>query len=231
MTRTVSDLVPKEHLLRAMRALIAEALEGMDVLFDDIYAEIGKAAVAPERLIRASLLQTVYSIRSERKLVEQIQQNTPLRWFAGPEMDDRVWHHSTLNKTANGFGHLSGSSRESSLMLQHPHVRSCPSTHRHDRRRIAPGQSRRRILARKEHADPLRIGAGRMRQTIDNLCVTQHATLHQLTQGLRYLRSEGYPRRVCRQHRFLGQIAVKLPAQRRLREHCERPAEARDTRC
>ena len=98
VTRTVADFVPKDHPLRAMRALVDEALESLDGLFDDIYADIGKASVAPERLIRASLLQVLYTIRSERQLVEQIQYNMLFRWFVGLEMDDRVWHHSTFSK-------------------------------------------------------------------------------------------------------------------------------------
>jgi transposase len=78
--------------------LIDEALNTLDGLFDEIYADLGKAAVAPERLIRASLLQVLYTIRSERQLVEQIHYNMLYRWFVGVEMDDPVWHHSIFSK-------------------------------------------------------------------------------------------------------------------------------------
>lgn len=98
ITNTVSDFVPKDHPLRKLRVLVDEALSSLEVLFDTIYADIGKASVAPERLIRASLLRVLYTIRSERQLVEQIQYNMLYRWFVGLEMDDAVWHHSTFSK-------------------------------------------------------------------------------------------------------------------------------------
>lgn len=98
ITNTVSDFVPKDHPLRTLRPLIDEALNTLDGLFDEIYADLGKASVAPERLIRASLLQVLYTIRSERQLVEQIHYNMLYRWFVGLEMDDPVWHHSTFSK-------------------------------------------------------------------------------------------------------------------------------------
>ena len=98
ITNTVSDFVPKDHPLRSLRPLIDEALNTLDGLFDEIYADLGKASVAPERLIRASLLQVLYTIRSERQLVEQIHYNMLYRWFVGLEIDDPVWHHSTFSK-------------------------------------------------------------------------------------------------------------------------------------
>lgn len=98
VTNTVSDFVPKDHPLRFLRPLIDEALSSLDSLFDTIYADLGKSSVAPERLIRASLLQVLYTIRSERQLVEQIHYNMLYRWFVGLEIDDPVWHHSTFSK-------------------------------------------------------------------------------------------------------------------------------------
>ena len=98
ITRTVADFVPPDHPLRALRELIDEALASLDGLLDTLYADLRKASVAPEQLIRASLLQVLYTIRSERQLVEQIQYNLLFCWFVGPEMDDRAWHHSTFNK-------------------------------------------------------------------------------------------------------------------------------------
>ena len=98
ITNTVADFVPKDHPLRSLRLLIDEALDTLDGLFDEIYADLGKASVAPERLMRASLLQVLYTIRSERQLVEQIHYNMLYRWFVGLEIDDPVWHHSTFSK-------------------------------------------------------------------------------------------------------------------------------------
>jgi transposase len=98
VAKTVNDFVPKTHPLRALRALIDEALVDLDELFDSMYSDIGKASIAPERLIRASLLQVLYTIRSERQLVEHIQYNMLYRWFVGLELDDMVWDHSTFSK-------------------------------------------------------------------------------------------------------------------------------------
>jgi len=63
-----------------------------------MYSDIGRESVAPERLIRALMLQVLFTIRSERLLVEQIRYNMLYRWFVGLEIDDAVWHHSTFTK-------------------------------------------------------------------------------------------------------------------------------------
>lgn len=98
ITNTVEDFVPKKHPLRALRVLVDEALGELNGLFDEIYADEGRDSVAPERLMRASLLQVLYSLRSERQLVEHIRYNMLYRWFVGLELDDRVWHASTFCK-------------------------------------------------------------------------------------------------------------------------------------
>lgn len=98
VAKTVDDFVPKHHPLRPLKKLIDEALADLDELFDTMYSDIGKASIAPERLIRASLLQVLYTIRSERQLVEHIQYNLLYRWFVGLEMEDAVWDHSTFSK-------------------------------------------------------------------------------------------------------------------------------------
>jgi transposase len=98
ITRTVADFVPQDHRLRALRDLIDEALASLDGVFDSPSADLGKTSGAPERLMRASLLQVLYTIRSEWQLVEQIQYNLLFRRFVGLEMDDRVWYHSTFSK-------------------------------------------------------------------------------------------------------------------------------------
>ena len=86
--KSVSDFVPKDHPLRALRSLVDEALKALDPLFDEMYAEAGRASIAPERLIRASLLQIIYTLRSERQLVEHTHFNMLYRWFVGLEMED-----------------------------------------------------------------------------------------------------------------------------------------------
>ena len=83
--------IPKDHPLRAIRALVDEVLVDMSREFDRLYATIGRPSIPPERLLRAQLLQIFYSIRSERLLMEQLDYNLLFRWFVGLTMDDRVW--------------------------------------------------------------------------------------------------------------------------------------------
>jgi transposase len=94
----LEDFVPADHPLRAIRILVNEALEGLHGLFNEIYADKGRDSVAPEKLIRASLLQVFYSVRSERQICEQLRYNLLFRWFVGLAIDDAVWEHSVFSK-------------------------------------------------------------------------------------------------------------------------------------
>lgn len=95
---TLESFVPKNHPLRPMRDLFNEALKRVSGLFDELYSDRGRESIAPERLLRAQLLQMLYSIRSERQLVEQLQYNLLFRWFVGLSMDDEAWNHSVFSK-------------------------------------------------------------------------------------------------------------------------------------
>lgn len=90
--------VPQDHPLRAMRRMTDEALRGLSRRFDAMYARCGRRSIAPEKLLRALLLQMLYSIRSERMLMEQLDYNLLFRWFVGLNMDDRVWDASTFSQ-------------------------------------------------------------------------------------------------------------------------------------
>lgn len=94
----LEQFVPATHPLRKIRPLFNAALKRISGLLDGIYSEIGKESIPPERLLRAQLLQVLYSIRSERQLVEQIRYNLLYRWFVGLSIDDEVWDHSTFSK-------------------------------------------------------------------------------------------------------------------------------------
>jgi transposase len=74
--------VPADHPLRAIRVLVNEALVGLNELFNSIYADSGRASIAPEKLLRAMLIQVFFSVRSERQLMEQVRYNLLFRWFA-----------------------------------------------------------------------------------------------------------------------------------------------------
>lgn len=94
----LDDFVPAEHPLRAIQILVNEALAGLNGLFNAIYAQTGRASIAPEKLLRAMLIQVLFSIRSERQLMEQVRYNLLFRWFIGLAMDDEVWDHSVFSK-------------------------------------------------------------------------------------------------------------------------------------
>jgi transposase len=88
----LEERVPKDHPLRAIRALIDEALGRLNARFNELYSGMGRASIPPEMLLRATLLQAFFSVRSERQLMEQIDYNLLFRWFVGLPMDASVWH-------------------------------------------------------------------------------------------------------------------------------------------
>jgi len=95
---SIEQRIPPTHPLRRIRVLLDEALSSISRDFDRVYATGGRESVAPERLVRALVLQVLYSIRSERLLCEQLDYNLLFRWFVGLSMDDRIWDHSTFTK-------------------------------------------------------------------------------------------------------------------------------------
>ena len=90
--------VPQDHPLRAIRALVDEALLVLSPDFERLYSKTGRPSVAPEKLLRALLLQAFYTIRSERQLMEQLDYNLLFRWFVGLSMDERVWDATVYSK-------------------------------------------------------------------------------------------------------------------------------------
>jgi len=90
--------VPKDHPLRAIRAMVDVALRNMGSQFDAMYAKVGRPSIAPEKLLRALLLQVLYTVRSERMLMEQLDYNLLFRWFVGMNIDDPVWDVTVFTK-------------------------------------------------------------------------------------------------------------------------------------
>jgi transposase len=90
--------IPPSHPLRLIRRIVDAALASLSDLFDAVYATDGRPSIAPERLLRALLIQALYSIRSERLLMEQLDYNLLFRWFVGLSVDEPVWDHSTFSK-------------------------------------------------------------------------------------------------------------------------------------
>jgi transposase len=92
------ERIPQDHPLRSIRRMSDEVLESLSKRFDRLYSETGRPSIPPEHLLRALLLQVLYSIRSERLLMEQLDYNLLYRWFVGLNMDDEVWDATVFTK-------------------------------------------------------------------------------------------------------------------------------------
>ena len=95
---TLEDVVPDDHPLRAIRTMVDAALEKMSPELAALYASGGRPSIAPEYLLRAQLIQILYAIPSERRLVEQLRYNLLLRWFVGLPLDEPVFHATSFTK-------------------------------------------------------------------------------------------------------------------------------------
>jgi transposase len=95
---TLAQRIPADHPVRQIRAMVDRGLERMDAELEQLYSTTGRPSIAPERLLRASLLMVLYSVRSERQLMDQMHYNLLFRWFVGLEMDDPVWDVTVFTK-------------------------------------------------------------------------------------------------------------------------------------
>src|SRR5271168_150278 len=92
------ERVRKDHPLRAVRAMTEEILREMSAVFDSMYARRGRPSIPPEKLLRAQLLQMLYSVRSEPLLMEEIDYSILFRWFVGLNLDEKVWDATSFTK-------------------------------------------------------------------------------------------------------------------------------------
>lgn len=90
--------VPEDHPLRPIRLMVDEALEALSPRFEKLYSSTGRPSIPPEQLLRALLLQVLYTVRSERLLMEQLNYNLLYRWFIGLNMDDAIWDPTVFSK-------------------------------------------------------------------------------------------------------------------------------------
>jgi transposase len=115
--------VPAKHPLRSIRAIVNDVLVSLDAEFERLYEGTGRQSIAPERLLRASLLQAFYSARSERQLMEQIDYNLLFRWFVGLGIDDPVWDHSTFSKNRDRLLDADVAAKFLEAVLRHTKVK------------------------------------------------------------------------------------------------------------
>jgi transposase len=95
---SAAQRVPQDHPLRPIRAMVDVVLQELSPSFQKLYSHTGRPSIPPERLLRALLLQVLYTICSERMLMEQLNYNLLFRWFVGLTMDDPIWDPTTFTK-------------------------------------------------------------------------------------------------------------------------------------
>jgi transposase len=122
ITRGTNSVAPK-HPLRVIRRIADAVLAGMSRRFATAYAPIGRPSIAPEKLLRALLLQALYTIRSERQLMERIDFDLLFRWFVGLGIDDAVWDASTFAKNRDRFLEMDAAAEVLTGVVNHPDVR------------------------------------------------------------------------------------------------------------
>ena len=115
--------VPARHPLRMIRGIVNEVLASLDEEFAKLYADTGRGSIPPERLLRSSLLQAFFSIRSERLLMEQLDYNLLYRWFVGLGVDDAVWDHSVFSKNRDRLLEADVAAKFLSAVLAHSKVK------------------------------------------------------------------------------------------------------------
>ena len=114
--------VPARHPLRKIRHVVNAALASLDGEFAALYTDFGRPSIAPERLIRASLLHILFSVRSERQLMEQMQYNLLFRWFVGLGIDDQVWVPTVFTKNRDRLLTTEMSRKVMAAILAHREV-------------------------------------------------------------------------------------------------------------
>lgn len=118
----LEERIPAKHPLRKIRQIVNEALSSLDADFEKLYVDFGRPSIAPERLIRASLLQILFSIRSERQLMEQMDYNLLFRWFVGLGIDDAVWVPTVFTKNRDRLMSTEMSRKIMAAILAHREV-------------------------------------------------------------------------------------------------------------
>ena len=118
----LEDRIPVKHPLRKIRRVVNDALASLDAEFEALYVDFGRPSIAPERLIRASLIQILFSVRSERQLMEQMEYNLMFRWFVGLGIDDPVWVPTVFTKNRDRLMTTEMSRKVMAAILAHREV-------------------------------------------------------------------------------------------------------------
>jgi len=114
--------IPTAHPIRIIGRIVNEVLADLDAEFAAMYSGIGRPSIAPEKLLRGSLLQIIFSVRSERQLMEQLDYNLMFRWFVGLGIDDHVWDHSVYSKNRDRLLEADIARKFLKGIIEHPEV-------------------------------------------------------------------------------------------------------------
>src|SRR5690242_9518645 len=115
--------IDQNHPLRMIRTIVNEALAALAGDFSALYSRMGRPSIAPEKLLRAMLLQAFYSVRSERQLMERLEFDLLFRWFVGIGMDDLVWDHSSFSKNRDRLLEGAIAAKFLAALLSQPQVK------------------------------------------------------------------------------------------------------------
>ena len=153
--------VPANHPLRLIRRIVNEVLAALDSEFGRLYATEGRPSIAPERLLRALLLQAFYSIRSERQLMEQLHYNLLYRWFIGLGVDDQVWVPTVFTKNRDRLLEAAVARKFLAELLAHRDVRALLSDDHFsvDGTQVQAWASMKSFVANDGSSEPHRLGA------------------------------------------------------------------------
>jgi transposase len=124
----LEERIPKSHPLQAIREIANAAPSELSADFAAMYAPLGRPSIAPEKLLRASLLQAFYTIRSERQLMERLEFDLLFRWFVGLGIDDAVWDHSVFSKNRDRLLEGEIAAKFMAAVLTQPKVKQLLST-------------------------------------------------------------------------------------------------------
>jgi transposase len=155
--------VRRDHPLRAIRLIVNEALVALEREFAALYSPMGRPSIAPEKLLRAMLLQAFYSIRSERLLMERLEYDLLFRWFVGIGIDDAVWDHSVFSKNRDRLLEGDIAAKFLAALMAQPKVKRLLSTDHFsvDGTLIEAWASMKSFKAKDGSGEPLAQGGGR----------------------------------------------------------------------
>jgi transposase len=154
-----------DHPLRTMREIANAALSDLSRAFTALYTDFGRPSIAPERLLRAMLLQAFYGIRSERQLMERLEFDLLFRWFVGLGVDDAVWDHSTFSKNRDRLLEGEIAARFLAAVLAQPKVkRLLSSDHFSVDGTLIEAWASIKSFRKKDGGDDDNQGAGRNRE-------------------------------------------------------------------